>query len=98
MRNPVLAIAIALVLAAPCTALAGKKNNTSSGSKQQYMEYKFTNVYTTGRQLSGSNNQIHSPTGGSPVTSPGLLGSSGGSGAGVGSKTKLPAGGAATAK
>jgi hypothetical protein len=25
MRNPVLAIAIALVLAAPCTALAGEK-------------------------------------------------------------------------
>ena len=98
MHYPILTVAIALVLGASSTALADKKKtNTSSGGQQrmQYMEYKFNTVYTTRQQPAGSNTKIHPPTGASTVTSSGLLGSSGGSGAGIGSKTKLPTGGAA---
>jgi type VI secretion system (T6SS) effector Hcp len=53
MRNPILAITIAFVLAAPCTALAGEKN------KEKYIELQG---YNQGVNNAGSTGKVtHKP-------------------------------------
>jgi acyl-coenzyme A synthetase/AMP-(fatty) acid ligase len=66
MRKPnvTLIIAMALVLAVPCIALA-KKGSASSGGKVQYMQYNMSNTYVTSR-TSGSTG---SPKGTAPTQS-----------------------------
>jgi hypothetical protein len=63
MRSPMLAIAIAFVLALPCTALADKKkNNASSGGKQEYLQVQMKDVYISRVQPPAPKTNTHSPT------------------------------------